>query len=310
VDVVISGHTHKAYVCDYGRANPSRPFLLTSAGQHGTLLTDIRLTIDPRSGRVTAKSADNIIVQSEGFTNSGGAVELTDRYRRYGRNEAVAELVTRYADAANSVSARVVGRLAAPALRASVKPSGEQVLGNLIADAQLAATRAPANGGSRIAFMNPGGVRADLVPGPDGSVTYGQLYAVQPFGNTLVVKSLTGRQIKALLEQQFNSGSNSVERPNILLVSRGFTYAYDLSRPAGQRIIDPRLEGAPLADNAVYRVTMGSFLASGGDNFTIFREGTDQTGGVQDVDALEAYIAGAPSLAPPAADRIRNVTPQ
>jgi 5'-nucleotidase len=310
VDVVISGHTHKSYVCDYGRVNPSLPFLLTSGGQYGTLVTDINLTIDPRAGRVVAKSADNVIVQSEAFTGSSGAVELTDRYPRYPRNAAVAALVDRYAAEAESVSARVIGRLSGQALRKSVEPSREQVLGNLIADAQLAATRSPAAGGSRIAFMNPGGVRADLIPGPDGSVTYGQIYAVQPFGNSLVVKTLTGRQIKALLEQQFNSGSNTVERPNVLLVSSGFTYSYDLSRPAGQRIINPRLGGSPLDDNAAYRVTMGSFLASGGDNFTLFREGTDQLGGPQDVDVLEAYIAGASPLTPPAADRIRNVTPQ
>lgn len=69
VDVVISGHTHHSYLCDYGRRNPARPFLLTSAGQYGTLLTDIKLTIDTRTRKVVAKSATNIIVQGDGFVN-------------------------------------------------------------------------------------------------------------------------------------------------------------------------------------------------------------------------------------------------
>ena len=203
----------------------------------------------------------------------------------------------------------MVGRLTAPATRSSA-PSGESVLGNLIADSQLAATSAPQAGGARIAFMNGFGVRADIVPGPDGSVTFGQLFAAQPFGNSLVVKSFTGRQIRALLEQQWSSGSNSVERPNMLMPSRGLSYAYDLSRPAGQRILDLRLDGEPVRDDAVYRVTMNSFLATGGDNFTVFREGADQIGGPLDLDALEAYLAASGPLTPPTPDRIVNRTPQ
>ncbi|MDQ3140579.1 MAG: 5'-nucleotidase C-terminal domain-containing protein, partial [Pseudomonadota bacterium] len=131
----------------------------------------------------------------------------------------------------------------------------------------------------------------------------------QPFGNTLVVKSFTGRQIRALLEQQF-SGAHSVEEPMILLPSAGFRYAYDLSRAVGSRILDPQLNGVPLRDDSVYRVAMSNFLASGGDSFTLFREGVDQVGGMQDVDALEAYIAARNPLAPPVTDRIVNRTPQ
>ncbi|HEY0117060.1 MAG TPA: 5'-nucleotidase, partial [Allosphingosinicella sp.] len=221
-------------------------------------------------------------------------------------HQEVAALVARYRAAAEPFAARVIGTMSGPALRETGR-SGESVLGNLIADAQLAATRAS---GAQIAFMNQGGVRADIVPAADGTVTFGRIYAAQPFGNSLVVKSFTGRQIRALLEQQFASGSNTAESPNVLLPSAGFTYAYDLSRPAGQRIIDPRLGGVPLEDDRSYRVTMSNFLASGGDNFTLFREGTEQTGGPQDLDVLEAYFTANPRLAPPATDRIRNLTPQ
>jgi 5'-nucleotidase len=309
VDVVVSGHTHNAYICDYGRIDASRPFLVTSAGRYGSLVTDISLTIDPATGKVTAKRADNLIVQSVGYTGSSGLVATTDRYPIYPADPAVTALIQRYAAAAAPLANRVVGRMTGPALREK-SPSGEQVLGDLLADAQLAATRDPGTGGAQIAFMNGFGVRADIVPAADGSVTYGQLYAAQPFGNSLVVKSFTGRQIRALLEQQFASGSNSAERPNFLLPSAGFSFSYDLKRPAGQRILDTSLDGKPLVDDAVYRVTMNSFLATGGDNFTIFREGTNTVGGAQDLDALEAHIAAASPLIPPATDRIRNLTPQ
>ncbi|HYJ82381.1 MAG TPA: 5'-nucleotidase, partial [Allosphingosinicella sp.] len=209
--------------------------------------------------------------------------------------------------AAEPIAARPVGRLAGPALK-TANEHGEHVLGNLIADAQLAATKGPANGGARIALMNPGGVRADLVPASDGGISFGQLFAAQPFANMMMVKSLTGRQLRGVLEQQFSSGSNSVQNPYILSPSHNLSFAYDLSKPEGSRIVLLTVDGQPVQDEAVYRVAMNSFLASGGDNFTVFREGTEATGGVQDLDALEAYLAAAGNLTPPALGRVENRT--
>jgi 5'-nucleotidase len=308
VDLVVSGHTHNAYICDYGRIDPARPFLVTSAGRYGTMLTDIRLTIDPAAERVVSKSASPVIIQSERYVGPGGAVEPTDLYPRFEREAQVAALVERYVAAAAPLANRVVGRLTGNALREKSE-SGEQVLGDLIADAHLAATRSAQAGGAQIAFTNGTGVRADIVPGAGGAVTFGQIFAAQPFGNNLVVKSFTGRHIKELLEQQFASGTNTSDSPIMLLPSAGFRYSYDLRKPVGQRIIDPTLNGAPIEDSKTYRVAMNSFLASGGDNFTIFREGTDQVGGLQDIDALEAYLTSASPLAPPVTDRVRNLDP-
>ncbi|MDQ0606966.1 5'-nucleotidase [Variovorax sp. W1I1] len=303
VDVVISGHTHRSYVCDYGKTNPAKPFLLTSAGQYGTLLTDINLTIDTRTRKVTAKAADNVIVQGEAFTSGANTVALTDQYPVFGKNQEVAALISQYLAIAGPLVQRVVGSLTATATRTQVA-SKESALGNLIADAQLAATSPAGKGAAQIAFMNPGGVRADLAPAQDGSVTYGQIFAVQPFGNSLVVKTMTGAQIKAVLEQQFNSGSNTVAAPKVLLPSRGLTYSYSASAPGGARIGNLALNGTAIDPAANYRVTMNSFLATGGDNFTVFNQGTDTLGGDQDVDALEAYIKANSPLAPPATDRI------
>lgn len=306
IDVVVSGHTHRAYVCDYARTNPAKPFLLTSAGQYGTLLTSITLQIDPATHRVTAKQADNVIVQSEAYTGSSGPVPLTDQYPRYAPAPPVAALVSLYADAAAPRAARPIGRMTGPATRDEA-PSHESVLGNLIADASLAATRGATTGRAQIAFSNAGGLRADLVPGADGTVTFGQLFATQPFGNTLTVKTFTGRQIRDILEQQF-SGRHSVAMPYVLPAAATLRYSYDLSRPEGSRVRDIRVDGVPLDDAASYRVTMNSFLASGGDGFTTFQAGTDPLGGAQDIDALEAYFAAGP-ITPPATDRIRNATP-
>jgi len=308
VDLVVSGHTHKAYVCDYGQIDPTRPFLVTSAGRSGTLLTDISLVIDPVRGRVIERRGDNLIVQGEAYTGAAGPVPLSGLFPVYPRDPAVAALIARYVEAAGPLANRVVGRLSGPALREEA-PSGESVLGNLIADAHLAATRAPENGGAQIAFTNQTSVRADLVPAADGSVTFGQLFTAQPFGNNLIVKSMTGRQIRALLEQQFDSGSNTLTRPIMLLPSRGLTYSYDLTRPAGQRILELRLNGQPIADDAAYRVAMNSFLATGGDNFTLFREGANPFGGPLDIDALERYVAAGNPTTPPEANRIRRVAP-
>jgi 5'-nucleotidase len=309
VDVVASGHTHHAYVCDYGRINPARPILLTSAASYGRLVTDINLTIDPAAGKVIAKRAENLIVQSEAFRGSRGETPLTDAVPRYAAEPAVAALVDRYVKAAEPIAARAVGRLAGPALKAN-NENGESVLGNLVADAQLAATKGASNGNAQIALMNPGGVRADLVPAADGGISFGQLFAAQPFANMMVVKSLTGRQLRSVLEQQFASGSNTAANPYILSPSHNLRFAYDLSKPEGKRIVLLTVDGQPVRDEAVYRVAMNNFLAGGGDNFTMFKEGTDPAGGVQDVDALEAYIAAAGSLAPPALGRVENRTPK
>ena len=311
VDVVVSGHTHHSYICDYGRIDPTRPILVTSAEKNGAILTNISLTIDPSRSRVVAKQADNVLVQGEGYRDRRGEVPLTSLYPTFPRDPAVQALVARYAAAAAPIIARPIGYLGGQALK-EPNDAGESVAGDLIADAFLAATRAPEAGNARIAFTNQTSVRTDIIPAADGTVTFGQLFAAQPFGNNLVVMTMTGRQLRAVLEQQFASGPNTLTSPIMLQVSRGFTYSYDLRRPEGQRILDMRLNGAPLTDDGAYRVTVNSFLAAGGDSFTVFRQGTDPAGGMTDVDALERYIAAMGRTPPPLppADRVRRLSPR
>jgi 5'-nucleotidase len=305
IDLVVSGHTHWAYVCDYARIDPARPFLVTSAGLAGQFVTAIDLGIDPGSGKVVACEVNNHPVQSEGYSGARGTVEPTDQLPRHPPRADIAAYVARYAEAEKGAAGRTVGRISGGP---SIKPAlatHETALGNLIADIQLAATRAPDRGGAQIALMNNTGIRADLIPAADGAVTFGQIYAVQPFANTLVTKSFTGKQLQALLEQQFDGQSFD----QAFSPSAGFAFAFDLSRPLGSRVFEVTLDGAPIDAARTYRVTMNSFLASGGDSFTVFREGTDAVTGSVDLDATEEWLRANPNAAFPAVGRVRNLTP-
>ena len=294
VDVVVSGHTHRAYVCDYAALNPAHPLLLTSAGGYGAQVTDITLEIDPALHKVTAKRARNVIVQSLPYTGARGPVINTPLYPQFAPRADVAGYVQTYVDAAKEFAQRPAGHLAGPA-------SG-RALAALIADSQLAATR---GAGAQIAFINPFGVRAALVPASDGSVKFGDIYAVEPFGNSLVTQSLTGAELKAVLEQGFDA--NGPEQA--LIPSAGFAYSFDRSRPEGDRIAALTLDGKPLDPAATYRVTTNSFLAQGGDSFTLFAKQRTAVIGVIDLDALQAWLEAVPLRAVPSEQRVAEIRP-
>lgn len=287
VDVVISGHTHRPYVCDYASVDPARPMLVTSAAWGGQMLTDIALTIDPVAGRVIAKTARNLVIAND----QGGP---RDGILRPAPRADIAAYVARYAEAAKGAESRPVGKLSG----AATKDGIEHALGNIIADSQLAATR---NAGAQIALMNSGGIRGDLVPDADGTLTFGQIYTVQPFGNTLITKSFTGAQLLALLRSQFRE-----DGATIFSGSQGFRQT--LARDGDSyRFVSATLNGQPIEPAATYRVTMNSFLATGGDGFEIFAQGTDAVTGPVDLDATEAYLDGEGVRALPATDRITVV---
>jgi len=278
VDLVVSGHTHRAYNCRIdGR-------LVTSGDKFGTIVTEIDLVLDPKTRDVVAARADNQIVYSE----------------RLAKDPAQTRLIEVYEKLAAPLAKRVVGRSGAPLSR-DANAAGEFPLGQVIADAQLAATQAPADGGARLALMNPGGVRAPLAA---GELRYEDLFAVQPFYNNLVTMTLTGAQILQVLEQQWGPNQNRV-----LQVSRGFGYAWDGRRPVGQRVLPGSvvLDGKPLDPAVDYRVTVNAFLAGGGDGFVQLEQGRDRRTGIMDVDAFELYVARNPAIAPGPLDRIKRL---
>ena len=289
ISVVVSGHTHEAYACEVPASDGSRR-LLTSGGRYGYFVSDIRVQVDPRAGQVLQSSARNVPVT-----------------RTATLDPQVQALVDRYATAAAPAAARVVGKLAGPAMHNDF--DDESAAGNLIADAQLGFTKSAAKGGAVVSFMNGSGVRTDLVPGPDGNIRYGQIFEMQPFGNNLVVMSLTGDQIRRMLEQQFAAETYAAgARPSLMIPSAGFAFDYDVSRPKGERIVRVSLNGKPVDPAAEYRVTVNNFLASGGDGYTVLTEGKDVTDAGLDLDALEAWLK--PGRTVPKLGRTRNVTPR
>lgn len=288
ITTVISGHTHNAYICTLQRGGATR--LLTSAGKYGFLYTDVELSFDPATRRLIGEQAINVPV-----TGAAGA------------DPKIAALVSRYATAVRPAAERVVGHLAGPLLK--TEENGESTVADVIADAQLAATKAADRGRADLSFINTGGARTDLVPGADGSVTYGDIFSLEPFGNTLVVSTLTGAELKALLEQQFTTANGKTAlRPSTLVPSANFHFAYDLSRPEGSRIVSMTLDGKPIDPAGRYRVTVNNFLASGGDGYSVLTQGTDKFDAGLDLDALEAWLATNPAV--PALGRIGDVTPR
>jgi len=288
IRLVVSGHTHEAYICQRPASDGSLR-TLTSAGRYGYFVTDIRITVDPASNQVLAISAVNRPVAAA-----------------TGEQADIAALVGRYAQAAAPIAARVVGKL-----EGSLEYTGvdtDTPLANLIADAQLAATRDAAKGGAQIAFINSGGVRARFAPAADGSVTFGQIFALQPFGNSLVVLEMTGAQLRQLLEEEFGPASPATIARSLMIPSAGFTFSYDRSRPAGERIVSMALDGQPIDPARTYRVTVNNFLASGGDGFSVLATSHAVADGGQDIDAMEAYIARGVRVPP--VGRVTDVTPQ
>jgi 5'-nucleotidase len=186
-------------------------------------------------------------------------------------------------------------------MQRSPDDNGESIVGDLIADAQLEATAAPEQGGAQIAITNQGGIRADLTPA-NGEVTYEQVFAVHPFGNFLVTMTLTGRELKALLENQWSGGDR------LLQVSRGFQYTWTASQPQDQRIAPGAmlLDGKPVLPDQLYRVTVNDFLATS-DGFTMLRQGRDRLSGPVDVEVLERYLTRHSPVSPPASGRVTKL---
>ena len=281
IDAIVSGHTHRAYNCRIGGK------LVTSAASTGRVVTDIDLRIRRADGEVVSASARNVVVS-----------------RDVAKDPRESALIAHYRPVADTVGGRVVGAVAASLLRVPNR-AGESALGDLIADGMLEAARNTPGANAVIALTNTGGMRADIVhaagdtPSP---LTYAQLFEVAPFGNVVMVKSLTGEMIVQVLEQQFD-----VSR--ILQVSQGFTYAYDTTRQRGDRIdrSSIRINGAPLVPTQSYRVATTDFLWTRGDGFTGLGLGTDPVTVGVDVDVLADYVSRHSPIRPGPQDRIRKL---
>ena len=289
VDVVISGHTHQPYNCVIDNK------IVTSAFSFGRLVTKVDLSINRSTGEVETMTANNVIVT-----------------RDVPKASPLTALIAKYNAFAAPIANRIIGSITANISR-TANGAGESALGDVIADAQLDATNDPGFGDAVVAFMNPGGIRADLTfagsPAGegDGNVTYGEMFTVQPFGNSMVTMTLTGAQIERLLEEQFAGCTLGTAR--ILQVSAGFTYTWKASGPVCDKV-DPatiKLNDVTIVPTTNYRVTVNSFLADGGDSFPILTQGTNRLGGAVDTDAFEAYFATHSPVPPGPQNRITVV---
>lgn len=298
VDAIVSGHTHLAYDCKFpvaewsDRAVTERP--VVSAGQYGTNLNQLKLTVDADTGDVT--SMNTALLAIAGQPGDPDPV--------------VADIVADAVADADVLGAEVLGDIDGAFYRAKLgngtteNRGGESTLGNMVAEAQRWQT------GADIAFMNPGGLRADMT-GNDGDfpreLTYKQAAAVQPFANTLTTMTMTGEQIEAALEQQWQPAGES--RPFLRLgASQGFEYTYTPApegAPQGTagEVTGMWLNGEPIADDDSFKVTVNSFLATGGDKFVAFAEGTDRAdSGKTDLEGMVDYMAENAATEPLAVD--------
>jgi 5'-nucleotidase len=280
IKLVVSAHTHQFYNCTIGG------HVVTSASSFGRMVTRINVSIDSTNDTITGVTGTNQVVT-----------------RDVAKDPAQTALIAKYGAMSAPIANRVVGSVSGDITRTANR-SGESALGDVIADAQLASTSPANKGAAVVAFMNPGGIRADLTANSQtggeqlGQVTYSELFTVQPFNNVMTVLTMTGDQIKRLLEQQFDNPTAGQLR--FLQVSNGFTYSYKLNAPAGQHVdaSSIRINGQVVGPTTQYRVAMNNFLAAGGDNFTVFKEGTNQLGGDIDLDALVAYFQARSPVGP------------
>ncbi|XVV04036.1 bifunctional metallophosphatase/5'-nucleotidase [Actinosynnema sp. CA-248983] len=292
IDAIFSGHSHQHYNCTVKDpdGNP-RPFIEGLA--FGRELSVVDLKIDKRTRdviRSETKARNHIVT------------------RDVPEDPEVQAIIDLAKAKSGPIANEPVARIGGDIVRAAT-PSGEQPLGLLIADSQLEMTKA---NGAVLALMNPGGVRADLTYASspagegDGVVTYGEAFTVQPFGNILQTVTLTGAQIKAALEEQWQV-VNGATRQIVLQPSAGLTYTWSASAPIGSKVSNVVLNGAPLDPAANYRVTINSFLQGGGDGFSAFTGGTNITGGGIDLDGFIAYLKAHDGITAPATGRITNV---
>ncbi|HZA50975.1 MAG TPA: bifunctional metallophosphatase/5'-nucleotidase [Myxococcaceae bacterium] len=305
-DVIVAGHTHSFNNALLPTAGGGE-VLVAQAFANSTAYSDIDLLIDPESQEVVKASARIVTTFAECPLSGPCPPEVVPGLPAQVAANApdVVELVNAALNHPNVVriANRVVARLTGPITR-DQNSARESALGNLIADAQREVM------GTEIAFMNPGGVRQDLVPDDSGTVVYRQIFDVQPFGNSLVKMTLTGAQLRRLLESQFSPPNTALRILHVSGLRYGWRFVSGSSGPGeilGIFVANPDGTSARLVDAQSYTVTANSFIADGGDNFLVLKEGTNRVGGPVDLDALEAYLApsitGAP-ISPPALGRI------
>ncbi|HLO13124.1 MAG TPA: 5'-nucleotidase C-terminal domain-containing protein [Pseudoneobacillus sp.] len=257
VDIIYGGHNHA-----YMNAIINNKLVVQSYS-YGTAFSDIDIEIDPKTNDIVSKKAEIITTFQEGIEP----------------DPQIKQMIQKYEAKVEPIANRVVGSTSIN-LTAMQNANGESVLGDLIADAQRSTMK------TDFAFMNPGGIRADI---DAGDITWGEVYTVQPFNNDLVKVTMTGKQIRDLLNQQWGQS-----KTNMLQIS-GLTYTWDANFPIGQKVVSILLpDGSQLDLNKTYTVTANTFLVGGGDGFSVFTKAQNKEVGPVELDAFIHFIQAMP----------------
>jgi len=323
VDLVVSGHTHQEYVCNFPSTSAGKNILLTSTGFYGQALSEINLTLKPGTGLVSASARTVPVIKN---ISANTSTPLPAGFSAFDKDSTIDALVTRYTNLSTTAGQVVVGSVTGDIKRALLSngtrdETNESALANLMADSYL--TGVPGFTAD-VAFVNPGSVRADILSTVSGKTTgtvlYSELATIEPFGNTLMSLNLTGAQIARLLEEQWEAPNHTAKTNpaagtvgRILGVSSGFTYTYNnaaaagAAKGSGARVDSSsiRINGAALDPTRVYKVVTNSYMATGTapDNFTIMAtQGTNKVDTkMLDLDAFIAYFRANANVASPAA---------
>ncbi|WP_052207081.1 ExeM/NucH family extracellular endonuclease [Sinomonas humi] len=308
VAAIFTGHTHKQYAWDApvpGQPGKTRPVLQT--GSYGENVGLVDLKVDRGTKQVVSYSQSNV------KRATTADAELVAKYPRVAEVKAIAD---RALAKAAEIGNQPIGKVTADITTAFSGGNRDDranasTLGGLVADALLASLEDPALGGAEIGVVNPGGLRGELYYAPDGTITYAEANAVLPFVNNLWTTSLTGAQVKTMLEQQWQrQADGSVpSRPYLQLsLSKNLVYTFDSTRPEGDRVTSVRVNGQPIDPQRSYRVGTFSFLAQGGDNFHVFKQGSGtRDSGLIDRDAWIAYLKASSPVSPDFAKRSAEV---
>lgn len=293
VDAIVAGHSHQVFDQDVPIPGAGKSIPVIQAGKYGEAYGRLAIQVDPATR--TLVSIDGQVKPLVGAAPP---------------NRQIAAIVAKAVAVAKEKGSVSLGSITTDITRArkadgSENRGAESTLSNLIADAQLSATRGK---GAQVALMNPGGVRTDLTytssgaGDPDGNVTYSEAASAQPFSNTLVTLDLTGAQLKTVLEQQWQPGSS---RPYLKLgTSKGLSYSYDPAAATGSHIGPIYLNGTLVTPTATVKVVTNSFLAAGGDGFTEFTKGANAAdSGLVDLATFVDYVKANSPLSPDTAQR-------
>ena len=263
--IIISGHTHQAYTCKInGR-------LMVQAGSFGGWLTESRLTLDASGSVLDSQAINHPVLQGI-----------------HAPNPAFVALVQRAAALTTLARNKPVADLARGATRSAMAPFGDSTLGNLVADAHLA--YAKKRGAVDIGLTNSGGIRADLTVEPGRTVTLSDLFAIQPFSNDLIAMTITGAQLQELIRRQLPKRPGAAT----LQVSANLNYQWSQAEGADAKLESVTVDGKPLDLTRDYRVVVNNFMADGGNDLNIFKQGRDRMTVGPDIDAFEEWLRDNP----------------